>query len=143
MPGYKGMKQDKKNPDLKMAGDVADGTAQKMAQDKKMMQPRKSGIYMDREDGKLPQSRVAQHYQDMDAKMEQYTGTNPVALRHQEEEKKKEEERKKKKEQDKANDTWYNDTAGDGNVISRGLKKLESYLPGPSGQGGNVKVGNT
>ena len=71
MPGYKGMKQDKKNPDLKMAGDVADGTAQKMAQDKKMMQPRQSGIYMDRTEGKLPQDRVAKYYQETNPKMEQ------------------------------------------------------------------------
>ena len=35
------------------------------------MQDKKSGIYQDRTDGKLPQSRVAQHYQDMDAKMAQ------------------------------------------------------------------------
>jgi len=71
MPGYKGMKQDKNNPDLKMAGDVADGTAQKMSQDKKMMQPRKSGIYMDREEGKLPMDRVGKYYQDTNPKMEQ------------------------------------------------------------------------
>jgi len=64
MPGYKGMKQDKKNPDLKMAGDVADGTAQKMEQ-------RKSGIYMDREEGKLPMDRVGKYYQDTNPKMEQ------------------------------------------------------------------------
>jgi len=37
------------------------------------MQDKKSGIYQDRTDGKLPQGRVAQHYQDMDAKMEQAT----------------------------------------------------------------------
>jgi len=35
------------------------------------MQDKKSGIYQDRVDGKLPQGRVAQHYQAMDAKMEQ------------------------------------------------------------------------
>ena len=35
------------------------------------MQDKKSGIYQDRTDGKLPQGRVAQHYQDMDAKMAQ------------------------------------------------------------------------
>ena len=35
------------------------------------MQDKKSGIYQDRTAGKLPQGRVAQHYQDMDAKMEQ------------------------------------------------------------------------
>tara|TARA_R100000951_G_scaffold17925_1_gene14283 strand:+ start:1358 stop:1759 length:402 start_codon:yes stop_codon:yes gene_type:complete len=37
----------------------------------KTMQDKKSGIYQDRVDGKLPQGRVAQHYQAMDAKMEQ------------------------------------------------------------------------
>ena len=37
------------------------------------MQDKKSGIYQDRTDGKLPQGRVAQHYQAMDAKMEQAT----------------------------------------------------------------------
>ena len=37
------------------------------------MQDKKSGIYQDRTAGKLPQGRVAQHYQDMDAKMEQAT----------------------------------------------------------------------
>ena len=36
-----------------------------------MMQPRKSGIYMDREEGKLPQDRVAKYYQDTNPKMEQ------------------------------------------------------------------------
>jgi len=35
------------------------------------MQDKKSGIYQDRTDGKLPQGRVAQHYQDMDSKMAQ------------------------------------------------------------------------
>ena len=39
------------------------------------MQDKKSGIYQDRTAGKLPQGRVAQHYQDMDAKMEQVSGT--------------------------------------------------------------------
>ena len=89
MPGYKTPKQDKKKPKMEMsrelteAGDVADGTAQKMeqykkmpqkrkmAQDKKMMQPRKSGIYMDRTDGALPQDRVAKYYQETNPKMEQ------------------------------------------------------------------------
>ena len=41
-------------------------------QDKKMEQ-KKSGIYMDRMDGALPQNRVSKYYQDMDAKMEQAT----------------------------------------------------------------------
>lgn len=42
------------------------------------MQDKKSGIYQDRTAGKLPQGRVAQHYQDMDAKMEQVSGTQMV-----------------------------------------------------------------
>jgi len=99
------------------------------------MQDKKSGIYQDRTAGKLPQGRVAQHYQDMDAKMEQYTGTNPVALKHQADEKKKAEERAKKKAEDKKNDSIFNDSANDGNMVSRAFKKLESYLPGPTGQG--------
>ena len=33
------------------------------------MQDKKSGIYQDRTAGKLPQGRVAQHYQDMDAQV--------------------------------------------------------------------------
>jgi len=103
------------------------------------MQDKKSGIYQDRTDGKLPQGRVAQHYQAMDAKMEQYTGTNPVALKHQADEKKKAAERAKIKATNKANDTVFNDSANDGNMVSRAVKKLESYLPGPSGQGGNTK----
>lgn len=43
------------------------------------MQDKKSGIYQDRVDGKLPQGRVAQHYQAMDAKMmqEKKTSTPP------------------------------------------------------------------
>lgn len=95
MPGYKTPKQDKKKPKMEMsrelteAGDVADGTAQKMEQykkmpqkrkmaqdkkmmqDKKVMQPRRSGIYMDRKDGVLPQDRVAKYYQETNPKMEQ------------------------------------------------------------------------
>ena len=35
------------------------------------MQPRKGGIYMDREDGKLPMDRVGKYYQDTNPKMEQ------------------------------------------------------------------------
>jgi len=105
------------------------------------MQDKKSGIYQDRTAGKLPQGRVAQHYQDMDAKMEQYTGTNPVALRHQAEEKAKAEARAKEKATNKANDTVFNDSANDGNMVSRALRKAESYLHGPSGQGGNTTFG--
>jgi len=41
-------------------------------QDKKMEQ-KKSGIYMDRADGKLPQDRVGKYYQDTNPKMEQAT----------------------------------------------------------------------
>jgi len=43
----------------------------------KTMQDKKSGIYQDRTDGKLPQGRVAQHYQAMDAKMMQETKQTP------------------------------------------------------------------
>ena len=39
-------------------------------QDKKMEQ-KKSGIYMDRMDGALPQNRVSKYYQDTNPKMEQ------------------------------------------------------------------------
>jgi len=35
------------------------------------MQPRKGGIYMDREDGKLPDDRVSKYYQETNPKMEQ------------------------------------------------------------------------
>ena len=35
------------------------------------MQPRKGGIYMDREDGKLPMDRVGKYYQETNPKMEQ------------------------------------------------------------------------
>ena len=107
----------------------------------KTMQDKKSGIYQDRTDGKLPQGRVAQHYQAMDAKMEQYTGTNPIALKHQADELAKKKAREEKKKQDKANDTIFNDSANDGNMVSRALNKLESYLPGPTGQGGNTTFG--
>jgi hypothetical protein len=99
----------------------------------------KSGIYQDRTDGKLPQGRVAQHYQAMDAKMEQYTGTNPFALKHQADEKRKAEERAEEKARNKADDTIFNDSANDGNMVSRALRKAESYIKGPSGQGGNVE----
>jgi hypothetical protein len=106
----------------------------------KTMQDKKSGIYQDRVDGKLPQGRVAQHYQDMDAKMEQET-TNPFAIKMREDAKKKAAERAKKKAENEANDTIFNDSANDGNMVSRALNKLESYLPGPSGQGGNTTFG--
>ena len=53
------------NKDLRYAGDVADGTAQKnSAQDR-------SGIYQDRVNGKLPMDRVAGHYQSRDAQLNQ------------------------------------------------------------------------
>ncbi len=53
------------NKDLRYAGDVADGTAQKdSAQDR-------SGIYQDRVNGKLPMDRVAGHYQSRDAQLSQ------------------------------------------------------------------------
>ena len=57
MPGKKHMNQDR----------PANG------QDTLQTMQDKSGIYQDRTDGKLPQGRVAQHYQAMDAKMEQKT----------------------------------------------------------------------
>lgn len=65
------------NKDLRYAGDVADGTAQKdSAQDR-------SGIYQDRVNGKLPMDRVAGHYQSRDAKMAQETEAKqmkPISL---------------------------------------------------------------
>ena len=64
MPGMKKMPQDKK--DYKSKAAMKDG------QDTlNTMQPRKGGIYMDREDGKLPMDRVAQYYQETNPKMEQ------------------------------------------------------------------------
>ena len=63
MPGMKHMKQDRRPVD-------GQDTLQTM-QDKKMYQPKKSGIYMDREDGSLPQDRVAKYYQEANPKMEQ------------------------------------------------------------------------
>mgnify|MGYP003649879969 CR=1 FL=1 len=106
------------------------------------MQDKKSGIYQDRTDGKLPQGRVAQHYQDMDAKMEQeYTGSNPIAKRMHAEAKTKAAAKAKKDAENKANDSIFNDSANDGNMVSRALRKAESYLPGPSGQGGNTTFG--
>ena len=125
MPGKKHMNQDR----------PANG------QDTLQTMQDKSGIYQDRTDGKLPQGRVAQHYQAMDAKMEQYTGTNPFALKHQADEKRKAEERAKEKARNKADDTIFNDSANDGNMVSRALRKAESYIKGPSGQGGNTTFG--
>ena len=95
-------------------------------QDKKMEQ-KKSGIYMDRMDGALPQNRVSKYYQDTNPKMEQeYTGDNPIAKRMHEKAKAEAEKRAKKKEEAKKND---------GNMLSRALSKLEGLLPGPTGQG--------
>ena len=67
MPGMNKMPQDKK--DYKSKAAMKDG------QDTlNTMQPRKGGIYMDREDGKLPMDRVSKYYQDTNPKMEQVTG---------------------------------------------------------------------
>lgn len=104
-------------------------------QDKKMEQ-KKSGIYMDRMDGALPQNRVSKYYQDTNPKMEQeYTGDNPIAKRMHEKAKAEAEKRAKKKEEAKKNDSIFNDSAKDGNMLSRALSKLEGLLPGPTGQG--------
>ena len=66
MPGMKKMPQDKK---YKSKAAMKDG------QDTlNTFQPRKGGIYMDREDGKLPADRVAKYYQETNPKMEQVTG---------------------------------------------------------------------
>ena len=63
MPGYGKMPQDK---------DYKSKKAMKDGQDTlNTMQPRKGGIYMDREDGKLPADRVAKYYQETNPKMEQ------------------------------------------------------------------------
>ena len=91
----------------------------------------KSGIYQDRTDGKLPQGRVAQHYQAMDAKMEQ--STNPFAEKLRKSQEAEAAARAAEKKKNKESDTWYNDTANDGNMVSRALRKAESYLPGPIG----------
>ena len=110
-------------------------------QDKKMEQ-KKSGIYMDRMDGALPQNRVSKYYQDTNPKMEQeYTGNNPIAKRMHAEAKTKAAAKAKKDAENKANDSIFNDSANDGNMVSRALRKAESYLPGPSGQGGNTTFG--
>jgi len=64
MPGMKKMPQDKKEYKSKEA--MRDG------QDTlNTFQPRKGGIYMDREDGKLPMDRVGKYYQETNPKMEQ------------------------------------------------------------------------
>jgi hypothetical protein len=63
MPGMKKMPQDKK--DYKSKAAMKDG------QDTlNTMQPRKGGIYMDREDGALPQDRVAKYYQETNPKQD-------------------------------------------------------------------------
>jgi len=49
----------------------------KTMQDKKMEQ-KKSGIYMDRENGKLPQDRVAKYYQESNPKPEEKKPTPKV-----------------------------------------------------------------
>ncbi len=72
MPGMKKMPQDKK--DYKSKAAMKDG------QDTlNTMQPRKGGIYMDRQDGKLPADRVSQYYQDTNPKLEQPQALKNVA----------------------------------------------------------------
>ena len=72
MPGMKKMPQDKK--DYKSKAAMKDG------QDTlNTMQPRKGGIYMDRQDGKLPMDRVGQYYQDTNPKLEQPQALKNVA----------------------------------------------------------------
>lgn len=104
----------------------------------KTMQPRKGGIYMDREDGKLPEDRVSKYYQETNPKKEH---VNPFAEKLKKEQAAEAAARAEKKKKAKESDTWYNDTANDGNMVSRALRKAESYLPGPSGQGGNTTFG--
>ena len=77
------------------------------------MQDKKSGIYQDRTAGKLPQGRVAQHYQDMDAKMEQTKNTSGIL----------------------GGDTIFGDENNDGNMLSRALRKADKALTGGSGGG--------
>jgi len=74
------------------------------------MQDKKSGIYQDRTAGKLPQGRVAQHYQDMDAKMEQVKKKNTSGIF--------------------GGDSVLNDENKDGNMVTRAL---DSVLPKPTG----------
>jgi hypothetical protein len=95
------------------------------------MQDKKSGIYQDRTEGKLPQGRVAQHYQAMDAKMAQMKETF---------------ERKGGSSNritdgiksavnevidiDKDGDTVFDDKNKDGNMVTRGLKAAGKFIKG-------------
>ena len=72
------------------------------------MQDKKSGIYQDRVDGKLPQGRVAQHYQAMDAKMEQTKKKNTSGIF--------------------GGDSILKDENNDGNMVSRALKSLDNAV---------------
>ena len=74
----------------------------------KTMQDKKSGIYQDRTDGKLPQGRVAQHYQAMDAKMEQTKKKNTSGIF--------------------GGDSILNDENNDGNMVSRALNSLDKAV---------------
>ncbi len=74
----------------------------------KTMQDKKSGIYQDRVDGKLPQGRVAQHYQAMDAKMEQTKKKNTSGIL--------------------GGDTILGDENKDGNMVTRALTSLDNAL---------------
>ena len=88
------------------------------------MQDKKSGIYQDRVDGKLPQGRVAQHYQDMDAKMEQET--------------------KKPKNTSGifGGDSIMGDENKDGNMVSRFLNKVDKATTGSGEKSTKSQVTN-
>jgi len=98
MPGKKHMNQDR----------PANG------QDTLQTMQDKSGIYQDRTDGKLPQGRVAQHYQAMDAKMEQT----------------KEGDKPKNTSGIFGGDTIFGDENKDGNVVTRAF---DAITPNPTG----------
>ena len=72
MPGMKKMPQDKK--DYKSKAAMKDGQDTLNTE-----QPRKGGIYMDREDGKLPMDRVSKYYQETNPKLEQPQALKNVA----------------------------------------------------------------
>ena len=99
-------------------------------QDKKMEQ-KKSGIYMDRMDGALPQNRVSKYYQDTNPKMAQTAETfkrkggsdnriadgiksafNEVI------------------DIDSDGDTFLDDKNKDGNMVTRGFNALGKFIKG-------------
>ena len=110
MPGIKNMNQDR----------PVDG------QDTlQTMQDKKSGIYQDRTAGKLPQGRVAQHYQDMDAKMEQAKKPRPGEKGYNEMVAAKNAAEKKKSE------------SGVIGTIKKYAKMADNYFTGNSGATGS------